>query len=186
MRAFIAIELEKTAQDKLSSLQEGLKKTLANIKLVETGNIHLTLRFLGEIDENKLTLVKKILEDTVSCENAFEISLGSLGAFPSNNKIKVIWVGVKEGEEILTNLAHNINSLLEKVGFAKPDQEFSAHITLARTHSTLNKLNLKEFLAQNIKLDARIKIKNIILFKSTLTAEGAIYERLYEANFKKI
>jgi RNA 2',3'-cyclic 3'-phosphodiesterase len=186
MRAFIAIELEENVRNELSFIQESLKKTKADIKLIEAGNIHLTLRFLGEINENALTPIKKILEDSVVGENIFEISLDSLGAFPSLNTIKVIWVGVKEGLETLTNLAQKINTSLEKERFPKPDHKFSAHITLARMRSPLNKLKLQDFIAENLKIDLKQKIRRVSLFKSTLSSRGPIYERLYEVNFKNI
>jgi 2'-5' RNA ligase len=186
MRAFIAVELEEIIKKSLSSIQEDLKKIQPDMKLVATNNIHLTLRFLGEINEDGLNPIKKILEYVASRENTFEISLSSLGTFPSINAIKVIWIGVEEGKKTLTDLAQEINVLLEKENISKPDREFSAHITLARTRSSLNKSKLQEFISGNLRLDLKQKVRGIALFKSVTTNLGPIYERLYEVNFKNI
>jgi 2'-5' RNA ligase len=184
MRTFIAIELDTTVKDKLSAIQKELNNTGADIRLVEKNNIHITLRFLGEINENKLSIIKEILDNTAAEETAFEISINSVGAFANLASIRVVWVGIEKCKERLIAIADKLNALLERNNFGKPDKEFLPHITIARTRSSLNKFRLQECIARNTVLDLKQTIRGIVLFKSTLTGKGSIYEKLYEVNFK--
>jgi len=184
MRTFIAIELYTTVKDKLSAIQKELNNTGADIRLVEKNNIHITLRFLGEINENKLSIIKEILDNTAAEETAFEISINSVGAFANLASIRVVWVGIEKCKERLIAIADKLNALLERNNFGKPDKEFLPHITIARTRSSLNKFRLQECIARNTVLDLKQTIRGIVLFKSTLTGKGSIYEKLYEVNFK--
>ena len=184
MRTFIAIELDTTVKDKLSAIQKELNNTGSDIRLVEKNNIHITLRFLGEINENKLSIIKEILDNTAAEETAFEISINSVGAFANLASIRVVWVGIEKCKERLIAIADKLNALLERNNFGKPDKEFLPHITIARTRSSLNKFRLQECIARNTVLDLKQTIRGIVLFKSTLTGKGSIYEKLYEVNFK--
>ena len=184
MRTFIAIELDTNVKDKLSAIQKELNNTGADIRLVEKNNIHITLRFLGEINENKLSIIKEILDNTAAEETAFEISINSVGAFANLASIRVVWVGIEKCKERLIAIADKLNALLERNNFGKPDKEFLPHITIARTRSSLNKFRLQECIARNTVLDLKQTIRGIVLFKSTLTGKGSIYEKLYEVNFK--
>ena len=186
MRIFIAIELDNSLKERLSDIQNKILETGADIKVTPLSNIHLTMRFLGEIEEKEIPKIKNILENLAKNTFAFEISTGSIGAFPSVNSCRVIWLGIENGKGTLVNIAQQLNALLKNNGFPHEDKDFSAHITLGRVRSSKNKLRLEEFLNQNITLDARMEIEHIVLFKSTLTKKGAIYGRLYQANFKKI
>ena len=105
MRAFIAIELPKNIKASLAGLQEELKTSGADIKWVEPENIHLTLKFLGEIDEIVFNKVIKILGDIGLEINPFQLSICSLGAFPKINFPRVIWVGIDKGDSEVKKIA---------------------------------------------------------------------------------
>ena len=187
MRTFIAIELPTEVKDKLSKIQEQLKKSGADVKWVEPKNIHLTLKFLGEIDDKKLEKIIEIIDGTVKDKNTFHIRISSLGAFPKINYPRVIWIGIDKGDCETKEIAKELEEKIAKIGIPKEGKAFSSHITIGRTRSTLN----REKLVQELKTQSanfcgglEFVVTKITLFKSTLTPGGPIYEALKETNLK--
>ena len=187
MRTFIAIELPGEIKNSLSHLQEQLKNAGADVKWVEPNNIHLTLKFLGEIDDKKLEGITKIIFDIAKEKNKFQIHISSLGAFPKIDFPRVIWVGVDIGDKETKQVAEELEEKTAKIGIPKEDRPFSSHITIGRTRSSLN----RERLVQDLKNKAELSgvrlefyVTKITLFKSTLTPHGPIYEVLKETNLK--
>ena len=178
IRAFIAIDIP-VSQNVTECINE-LKKLQINAKIVETENMHLTLKFLGDTDENLIDEIEKIIKDTIINIQPFEIILKNLGIFPNQNYIKVVWIGV-ENTEPLKKIAETIDTKLNNLGFEKEKRPFSVHLTIARIKSAKNKEKLIQLINkyQNIELQ-KIKINKIILKKSTLTPKGPIYTNLKE------
>ena len=126
MRVFIGIKIPEN--NKILRVLESLKK-FQEMKHVEPENIHICLKFLGEVDEERIADVKKVL-DSLNGFGSFEIKLKSVGAFPNQNFIKVIWIGGVSDK--LISLAKLIDSELGNLGFRKETRKFVPHITLAR------------------------------------------------------
>ena len=185
MRTFIAIELSGEIRSALARIQSHLKYSGADVKWVEEKNIHLTLKFLGEIDENKLLRVKNILDETGKLSRPFEISLKDIGAFPDIDYPRVIWAGLGKGSAESKILAERIDEELSRIGFEKESRLFAAHLTIGRVRSVRNKEALKSKLtAYSLQFTAKPQlISSIILFQSTLTPEGPVYTKLHEAKF---
>ncbi len=188
MRAFIAIELPKEISDYLSRLQDKLKTTGADVKWVEPDNIHLTLKFLGEITEAQSKEIIKIMEDTCGINPAFDIALGGLGAFPRITSPRVIWVGIDAGRDEAGKIAQELEDKISGLGIAKEKKEFSAHLTIARTRSAFNITaliqDLKNLAGIMPEQNLRFKASRISLIKSTLTPKGPLYETLREISLK--
>jgi 2'-5' RNA ligase len=189
MRTFIAIELPKNIKDALASLQEQLKVSGADVKWVAPENIHLTLKFLGEIDDTKLNKVIKILEDTAVDKTPFQIRISSIGAFPKINFPRVIWAGIDKGDNETKEIAKELEERIAKIGIPKEGRAFSSHITIGRLRSTLNREKLIKDLGMmsynfGDKNLAEFGVTKITLLKSTLTPGGPIYEILKEAHLK--
>lgn len=185
MRAFIAISLPAEVKNQLTLIQNQLKNSRADVKWVEPDNLHLTLKFLGEINEKTLDNVEKILEETTENNSIFKVRLGSLGAFPSLNSPRVIWVDLKEGSSEVKIIAAELERKIAFLGIPKEDKPFSCHITLGRTRSALNRKELIQlFLNSGEKERLEFGVEKITLFKSTLKPSGPVYEALKEANLK--
>jgi RNA 2',3'-cyclic 3'-phosphodiesterase len=182
MRAFIAIELPQEIKDNLSRLQGKLKTAGADVKWVEPKNIHLTLKFLGEIEEQTQTRIAAKLKEIAGNQRAFFISLFSCGAFPGINSPRVIWLGIEQGDQEVKTIAGAIETQLESIGIPKETRAFSSHITLGRTRSSKNRRELAQALSElSLKpLQVRFPTDKITLFKSTLTPRGPIYETIEE------
>jgi 2'-5' RNA ligase len=184
MRTFIAIELPQEVKDKLAELQALLKKAGADVKWIEPENIHLTLKFLGEIDEDKSAKVAAAIEDIAKKSKQFRMSLASLGAFPRIEFPRIIWVGIDKGDKEITELAKVLEEKIEKLGIPKEERRFSSHITIGRVRSPLNKDKLAQalrdsgnyFSGRNVEFD----VTKITLFKSTLGPGGPVYAALKE------
>jgi 2'-5' RNA ligase len=185
MRTFIAIELSDRAKETLTRVQSHLKYSDADVKWVEPANVHLTLKFLGEIDEKTCEKVKSILDEIAKTTKPFEMSLESIGAFPSIDFPRVIWVGIDKGAKESTELANKITAEFStKIGFNKEARDFAAHLTIGRVRSGKNKQALKEKIILYALLPTlREEVSSVILFQSKLTPTGPIYTRLHEAKF---
>ena len=143
--------------------------------------MHLTLKFLGNIEEGHVEQISGALKSIADNFNAFSINLTRVGAFPDLKRPRVIWIGIDKGAGELKTLGAKIETELEKLGFAKEKREFKAHLTLGRVRSLKNIENLEKIINE-VKFQAgnEIKIDKIILFQSKLTPKGAIYTNLSE------
>jgi len=188
MRAFIAIELPCAVKEYLGRFQNKLKTSASDIKWVNPENIHLTLKFLGEIEDKTTDEIKEILE-TVSCRRlAFYIRLSTLGAFPKINSPRIIWTGIDKGADETKEIAAELEERIAKIGIPKEDKPFSAHLTIGRTRSAFNRENLAKTLValqgEIIQDNIEFRADKLTLFKSTLTPQGPVYTILKEANLK--
>ncbi|MDP3791026.1 MAG: RNA 2',3'-cyclic phosphodiesterase [Candidatus Omnitrophota bacterium] len=187
MRAFIAIELSEEIRSSLSQIQSHLKYSGADVKWVEKDNIHLTLKFLGEITEEKCEKIKSILDEIGRSLRPFEINIKNIGAFPKIDHPRVIWVGLDKGAKESVEVAGKIDEELYKIGFEKESRPFTAHLTIGRVRSSKNKDALKQKLtAYSLQLTAETQlISSVIFFQSKLSPKGSIYTKLYEAKFQR-
>lgn len=180
-RCFIAVDIdEKKIMDSISELQKAFVDAGADLKLVETANIHITLRFLGETSKD---IVEKVCQEMKGVEfKPFEVELKGVGAFPNLNRINVIWIGIQTGAKELDNISNQLESRLRKIGFRQDDRGFSPHITITRVRSGRNREKLANMISEAKNKDfGIIGVKSIKLKKSVLMPEGPIYSTLYEA-----
>ena len=178
IRAFIAIDIP-VSQNVIEFINE-LKKTQINAKVVETENMHLTLKFLGDTDEGLIDEIEKIIKSSIINIQPFEIILKNVGVFPNQNYIKVVWIGV-ENAELLKKIAETIDSNLNNLGYEKEKRSFSLHLTIARIKSAKNKERLIQLINKYENTEfQKIKVNKIILKKSFLTPKGPIYSNLKE------
>jgi len=177
MRAFIAIDLSKELKEKTSEFQ----KELLKLDILEgnwTKEYHLTLKFLHEITDAQVKLISNVLIDISKKTKKFELELNGLGAFPSQNYIRVIWIGAGKGDEEAKELQRAVDNKLEKLGFEK-ESRYSNHLTLARVKAVEDKDKLKEIFERNAtKSFGSFEVKEVKLIKSTLTREGPKYETI--------
>lgn len=176
MRAFIAMNITEDVRDELCKLQSALKRSNADVKWVGIENMHITLKFLGDISDEKIETTKQILDSIGEKTNPFIIRLSDIGCFPSMNSPRVIWVGVKEGADKLKAIADELESA-----------QFHPHMTIGRVRSSRNKEMLVKFV-QGTKFSSTysINMDRLILFQSTLTPKGPIYTPIHIANFKSM
>jgi 2'-5' RNA ligase len=134
MRTFIAIRFSPQVDRALWQVVEQLRRAdkLRGVKWVEPGNIHLTLQFLGEVEEKLLDQIASGLRKELADFPAFEASLSGLGAFPDRSRPRVIWAGVAQGARELEQLSARVQEANRALGFTPEDRPFRAHVTLGR------------------------------------------------------
>ena len=180
LRLFIAIELPSNIIDGLRNVQEELKDKSNKPSWAKPENIHLTLKFLGDIETNKIDSMVNILEGIAGKSFSFEISVKGVGTFPAAGTPRVIWVGIEENKDML-QLYNNIEEGLAALGFEKERRDFKPHLTLGRIKFLNDRAGLRRGLEKVAGLNlARFAVAGFALFKSTLTPEGAIHTKLKE------
>lgn len=170
MRLFIAIEVPKEVREHLNSIQKELPDELKFVK-----EYHLTLKFLGEVEDDKVDEIKKKLKEIKF--DSFTAELSDVGVFPNEDYIKVVWVGVEPKDKII-ELQQKVEKSLLRMFLN--DNRFHPHITIARVKFLKDKegfkKKLKEIKAEKLSFD----VGSFKLIKSVLTKEGPVYEVLEE------
>ncbi len=177
IRTFVAVELPEKFLPEIKRIGSMLK--FPGIKVVEPELVHITLKFLGNVHEDKIEPIVSALSQ-VDCRS-FEAKIKGVGVFPKPAYIKVIWLGAEGGFE---NLHNEVERVLSPFKFEK-DHDFSPHATLARVKQVREKAALLEVLNKLKETDlGTMQVESITLKKSTLTPEGPIYETLKEIKLK--
>lgn len=133
MRLFVAIELPESVKSELVRLQTRLERDFArSIKPTRSEQLHITLKFLGEIEPNDLDRAKTIVTKACAGIAPFTVSIGTGGTFPPSGKPRVCWIGITEGSETIISLASRLDSGCEALGVVREGRDFTPHITLAR------------------------------------------------------
>ncbi len=177
IRTFVAVELPERFTPEIEKIDSSLN--MPGVKLVEPKNVHITLKFLGEINESDVEPVALALSK-VDCQ-AFEAHIKGIGVFPKLAYIKVIWLGAEGNFEALHT---EVERVLAPFRFEK-DHNFSPHATLARVKQLRDKVSLFENLKKLENVDlGTIKVESFSLKKSTLRPQGPVYETLKEIRLK--
>jgi 2'-5' RNA ligase len=193
MRLFVAINLPREVQKALTEVQQTLKLKTPEmpIKWVDSENLHLTLEFLGEIEENRITVLKESLKQAVDSFSPISVFLEGIGAFPNLRNPRIVWVGLGGAVAQVKALQARIHQVLSEEGFVLDNKLFNPHLTLGRVKQPGyrsrpvedNQLN-KHFeqlagLLKVLKLKpVQFKVKQVELMQSILTKEGPIYSVL--------
>jgi 2'-5' RNA ligase len=186
VRAFIAIDLSTEIRIRLDHVIAHMKSSMQDTPLRWTpaGNIHLTMKFLGDVSVSNLEILKKILQAESARHHQFEISVGQVGAFPSIHRPRVVWAGVEAPAE-LAAVQSGIENELARLGYAREEREFSPHLTLGRVSRNATPLEIRGIGDRLGKVKVgylgATAVKEIHLYKSDLRPEGSQYTRLFSA-----
>ncbi len=188
LRLFIAADLPADLKAQLAGLQKRLSAGgVGDVRWVNPGAIHLTLKFLGSVETERVAGITNILADVSARTGSFELSLGGVGAFPALSRPRVIWVGLGGETGRLKKLAEEIDRELAGAGFSREKRAYEPHLTLARIKYQPGSApaSLAGAVAGTRGLTpAFFKVGSINLMKSDLSPAGARYTRLHSAKFK--
>ena len=177
MRTFIALPISEDTKNLLGNIENTLKHIPLNAKWVKPENLHITLKFIGEIGEEKIEEIKGIIKEIGGSFSKLKVSLKEFGFFPTKSNPKVFFISTDK-EEILGEIADRLEDKMERLGIKK-EHRFRSHITLARLKSRRNIDQLQREI-RDLKLTHSFSINSIVLFKSTLTKFGPIYEEIFK------
>jgi 2'-5' RNA ligase len=185
VRSFIAIELPGSILSVLSDIQRDFKKSDVDVRWVSPGNIHLTLKFLGSIEESVVTRITDVLQKVSGNYRTFTMTVSGVGVFPNVRNPRVVWVGTMKSD-ILIDLQRDIEEELESLGFEREKRTYTAHLTLGRVKSSRGKGALMEKVESYRQREfGSFDVATISLMKSDLGPAGAKYTRMAEVRLGK-
>lgn len=175
IRCFIALTIAHDTQLQIADIQNALKKNGARARWVKPGNIHITLRFLGNRSLKKVKAIAAAMPTMVTQSPKINFHIDTIGAFPDDNHPRVIWAGASQKSDSITKYFKTVNNGLAKLGIPKERSEFIPHLTIARC-KTPDEMRTTAMAIQKapVKL-IEAKITHITFYQSTLDAAGAIY-----------
>lgn len=189
IRSFIAVPLERQLYQHIAEISQMLKGSVrGGVSWVQPASIHLTLKFLGEIQPGKIAEVKNALQAVVPKFEQFELNAADLGCFPNKNRPRVVWVGLHAPED-LDHLQKSIEDACVELGFEREQRKFSPHLTLGRVKpyarpDEIHSLQqaLERIPALNL---GATQAREVVLFKSDLQPSGAVYTPLISVQLKQ-
>jgi RNA 2',3'-cyclic 3'-phosphodiesterase len=189
IRSFISIELSEKLKNSLKRLEENLSPALGSpARWVNPDSIHLTLKFLGNIDTDRLDAVKQATQQAAGEVVSFELQTTEVGAFPDLKRVQVVWVGLGGQLSGLQHLFENLERNLKELGFQPEGRPFVPHLTLARIsdHATpLQRQDIGQIVSRTrIETPVKMQVESINLMKSELTRRGAIHTCLHSTRLK--
>jgi 2'-5' RNA ligase len=179
VRCFVGIALPDPVRDLMVRVQEALRRADADVKWVERQNLHLSLKFLGDVDEGALASLKGTLSIEALRWPATALAYGGVGTFPERGAPRVVWAGCSGDLETLAGLAGAVERSAEQVGVPREGHPFVAHLTLGRVKSGRNLRPLRSAIENQREVAlGREVVKEFVLYRSTLTPRGPIYESI--------
>lgn len=181
MRLFIALPLPDEVETLLGKLIADFRQKSGNVKWVPPENVHLTLKFLGDTDEQLVSKISREIDEVARQHGVIETVVDQVGGFPNLRRPRVIWVGISQNIEAASRIARQVDLAMRKLRFEKEKRPFKAHLTLGRVRQGRPVDELAEYIEKYTFEPVPLYLDRLTLFKSTLTPKGAIYERLHEA-----
>lgn len=190
LRAFIAIEIppeiHQAIEIKTAPIRAKLTSSL--VRWVPSGNVHLTLKFLGDISPASVEMLSQMLSLEVNQHRAFEMEFGELGAFPNPRRPRVIWIGI-QAPAMLEALQHGIEAASATLGYPDEKRPFSPHLTIGRVRQNVDSAGIQKIRTAleetQVGSLGTAHVTAVHLFKSDLKPTGAVYTRLFSAPLGK-
>ncbi len=184
VRTFIAVELTPEIRGRTNQLITSLRRVVADVRWVEPENLHLTLKFLGDVEVLEIPRVCQAVEAAVSEFSSFEVHVFGAGAFPDPERPRTVWVGLAEGADGMIELHERLQAALAPLGFREEGRRFRPHVTLGRVRDSMTGSQFAQTLAQYAEFSAgRMIVGDVTIFSSELSRQGSKYEVLGRADF---
>jgi 2'-5' RNA ligase len=176
-RTFIGVEVGADIRQNAVALQQSLAKTGADVNWVPAGNLHVTLLFLGEVDDRELHAISRAMAGAAAGEPPFALRVSGVGAFPNLRRPKTVWAGIADGAAELARLHRLLEPpLLDLGAYRREDRPYSPHLTLGRVKSEADGQALAPVLVKHADwTGGRTTVGEVVLFASDLRREGPVY-----------
>jgi len=185
MRTFVAIDLDPEIKKNISQFIQKLESHNPSVRWIKNQGMHLTLKFIGEITDDKAHDIRSVLMDLSLRYERFPLKLVGTGTFPPRSRHpRILWVGIEESQK-LTSVQNEVESMLDKLSITREKRRFHPHLTLGRLRSSTNIAPVLEELSKNkVKEFGSMEVEEITFFKSTLKPTGADYSVLAKIQLK--
>lgn len=182
MRCFIAIELDARIRGPLEQWIEREIRSLSGLRAATGEQLHITLKFLGEVPEDRVARIAAVLAETAAQVAPFPIGLERLGAFPSASRARVLWCGIADPGGGMARWLALAEPALTLLGYPAEGRAFQAHVTLARARDAGGSRAIARLLSRSSLPDTpQMEVRELVLFQSRLSPQGARYEALARA-----
>jgi 2'-5' RNA ligase len=182
IRTFIAVEVSRAIRVRLVSLQEELAQAAPDAKWVNAQDLHITLKFLGDVDDPDTYSVCKTVQQIAAEAPAFDIVVAGAGGFPNGHRPRVIWAGVRDGARELIAIHQALDRELASQGYAREGRPFTPHLTLARIRRTSSNPRLAAVLRDQAAWEGgRMSVTELQVMASFLSPDGPQYSVLGRA-----
>jgi 2'-5' RNA ligase len=179
LRTFIAVSLPSSVLTGIEKLVRSFQSNGDGVNWGETKNLHITLKFLGDMPLNDLPQLISTVTQSIQQIDSFDLVLHGIGVFPNWESSKTIWIGCREGSDGLKQLAENINKGLIPLGFPVESRRFSPHLSIGRVKKASQESSLVSMLTeQQDRLFGSCSVSEVQIFSSELTRKGPIYDEL--------
>lgn len=180
MRVFIGIKLDERVHEEIEKFLEPFKKISSPIRWVKPENVHITLKFIGEVSEEKYAKIEKRLGEAEFDTGPFDLKLTGCGKFGRGNTLNIFWIGISPSDP-LTQIFKKIENTLAKISIEKENRPFKPHITVGRNKKNFNFQSFFQLIEENNdRLISEFNVDHFQVFKSQLRPEGPIYTILKE------
>lgn len=192
IRSFIAIPLPESVKSHIRTIQDNIRSTGLKMRWVKPENIHLTLKFLGDIPRTDVDAVAGAMDRAAGTISPLSLGAKGIGVFPNIKRPRVLWAGLNGETHELIRLQQNLEQKLEQslvpLGFKKENRSFKAHLTIARIKQAKHRIYPKD-LVQVIEKNGNFEsesftVNEIILYQSVLKPTGAVYTKLKTVSLK--
>jgi len=184
IRTFIAFELPESVISLLAGVQRELKTFRIRARWVRPENIHLTLKFLGNIHCGEVDKIAALMSDTVQGLAPITLSVRGVGVFPGVKRPRVIWVGLGGQIQLLVEMQRMLDENLAAIGFQKENRAFKGHLTLGRVKQAVNPKLISQIIQEYAGLQSEeFSVNQIFLYKSDLNPSGSVYSKLQRVAF---
>jgi len=182
VRSFIALKIDPEVKKNLTKMIRQFEKVSSRVKWIQPSAMHLTLKFLGDIDRVKAEKLMNILDKISSKYPPFDLSCSGIGTFPIKSRNpKVIWAGITDNS-FIKGIYEDIEAEAQNIGFSKEKRSFHPHLTLGRVKKRAEIQKLVPELERTKNKDfGKTEVNGLTLFESTLTTQGAVYRILHES-----
>ncbi len=183
IRTFVAVETTLPIQKKVGEFVQTLQSVSADVKWIEAHQLHLTVKFLGGVATDEIHRVCETVQQAVAQSPAFEFEIRGAGAFPNIARPRTFWVGAGRGKQEMAAMAKLLEKGLQKLGFPREGRRFQPHLTIGRLRRGKRASHeLSELLNQHDDIEiGQMMVEEVVVFSSTLTPSGPIYESLARA-----
>jgi 2'-5' RNA ligase len=179
LRTFIAVSISPSVLSSIEKMMRTIQANVEGVHWVEPKNLHITLKFLGDVPLNDLPQLIRAVTQSVEKTPSFDLVFHGFGVFPSRESPKTIWIGCREGSEELGRIAERINEGLIPLGFPREARRFSAHLTIGRIKRAVQCSPLMSlFDEQQNRSFGSCSVSEVQIFSSELTRRGSIYDEL--------
>jgi 2'-5' RNA ligase len=180
MRIFIGIKLDERVHDEIEKFLKPFKKISSPVRWVKPANVHITLKFIGEVSNEKYVQIEKRLSEAEFNTDPFDLRLAGCGKFGRGNTLNIFWIGISPSDP-LARVFKKIENTLAKIGIEKENRQFKPHITVGRNKKNFNFKSFFELIEENSDQQiSELTVNHFQIFKSQLRPEGPIYTILKE------